>query len=128
MEELDYLLFFHSTERSATQGTSAVLAFIVKACSLLCTRCLRKEDIQLADQYLHLFCQKYEEVNGKDACTPNMHLHLHLKQCLNDYGPTYAFWCYAFERYNGMLGNFPTNQKSIEPQLIEIMLIAPRVT
>ena len=95
----------------------------VKACSLLCTRCLRKEDIQLADQYLHLFCQKYEEVNGKDACTPNIHLHLHLKQCLNDYGPAYAFWCYAFERYNGMLGNFPTNQKSIEPQLIRKCLL-----
>ena len=95
----------------------------VKACSLLCTRFLRKKDIQLADQYFHLFCQKYEEVNGKNACTPNMHLHLHLKQCLNDYGPTNAFWCYAFERYNGMLGNFSTNQKSIEPQLMRKCLL-----
>ena len=59
----------------------------VKACNLLSTRYLKKENILLADQYLQLFCKKYEEVNGKEACTPNMHLHLHLKECLNDYGP-----------------------------------------
>lgn len=27
----------------------------VKACSLLCTRCLLKENVNLADQYLHMF-------------------------------------------------------------------------
>lgn len=89
----------------------------VKACNLLSTRYLKKENILLADQYLQFFCKKYE-VNGKEACTPNMHLHLHLKECLNDYGPLYSFWCYAFERYNGMLGKFPTNNKNIEPQLM----------
>ena len=30
---------------------------------------------------------------------------------------------YAFERYNGILGNFPTNQKSIEPQLMRKCLM-----
>ena len=89
----------------------------VKACFFLCNRYLEKENVTLADHYLHLFCQKFEEVNGSNACTPNMHLHLHLKGCLIDYGPLYAFWCFAFERYNGMLGSFPTNQKNIEPQL-----------
>ena len=83
----------------------------VKACSLLCNRYLEKENVTLADHYLRLFCQKFEEVNGSNACTPNMHLHLHLKKCLIDYGPLYAFWCFAFERYNGMLGSFATNQK-----------------
>ena len=52
----------------------------VKACNLLSTHYLKKENILLADQYLQLFCKKYEEVNGKEACTPNMHLHLHLKE------------------------------------------------
>ena len=94
----------------------------VKACNLLSTRYLKKENILLADQYLHFFCKKYE-VNGKEACTPNMHLHLHLKECLNDFGPLYSFWCYAFERYNGMLGKFPTNNKNIEPQLMRKCLL-----
>lgn len=95
----------------------------VKACSLLCTPCLLKKNVELADKYLHMFCSQFLEVNGRAACTPNMHLHLHLKECLYDYGPLYAFWCYAFERYNGMLGNFPTNQKNIEPQLMRKCLI-----
>ena len=76
-------------------------------------------NIDLSDQYLKLFCVKFQEVNGPEACTPNMHLHLHLKECFLDYGPTYAFWCYAFERYNGILGSFPTNNKCIEPQLMK---------
>jgi hypothetical protein len=52
-----------------------------------------------------------------------MHLHLHLKECILDYGPLYAFWCFPFERYNGMLGNFPTNLRHIEPQLMKKCLM-----
>uniref|UniRef100_A0A1X7VCB3 Uncharacterized protein n=1 Tax=Amphimedon queenslandica TaxID=400682 RepID=A0A1X7VCB3_AMPQE len=94
----------------------------MKACSSLCTRYLKKENIQLADRYLQLFCSNHEEVNGKEACTPNMHLHLHLKQCLNDYWPLYSL-SYAFERYYGMLGRFLTNQTVKEPQLMRKCLL-----
>lgn len=51
-----------------------------------------------------------------------MHLHLHLHQSLQDYGPTYAFWLYAFERYNGILGSFHTNNKGIESQTMQWFL------
>ena len=95
----------------------------VKACTLLCTRCLVKENVELAHQYLHMFCKMFLEVNGPASCTPNMHLHLHLKECLYDYGPPYAFWCYAFERYNGLLGSFPTNQRNIGSQLMKKCLL-----
>ena len=96
----------------------------VKACiSFVYTYLVKEYNIELADQYLRLFCTKFQEVNGNKSCTPNMHLHLHLKDCLLDYGPPYAFWCYAFERYNGMLGSFPTNQKCIEPQLMKKCLL-----
>ena len=95
----------------------------VKATSLLCSQYLKKSNIELADQYLNMFCSKFEAVNGKAACTPNMHLHMHLKKCIHDYGPLYSFGCYAFERYNGMLGSFPTNQKNIEPQLMKKCLM-----
>ena len=49
----------------------------VKACTLLCTRFLHKRNISLADKYLHMFCCKFQEVNGPHACTPNMHLHIY---------------------------------------------------
>lgn len=43
---------------------------------------------------------------------------LHLKNSLTDYGPVYSFWCFAFERYNGILGSYHTNTKRIEPQIM----------
>ena len=91
----------------------------VKACKLLCTRTITTSNIEQAHQYLKLFCTKFESVNGHEVCTPNMHLHLHLSECLLDYGPLYGFWCYSFERYNGTLGKYPTNQKQIESQLMK---------
>ena len=46
-------------------------------------------------------------------------MHAHLGSCVLDYGPLHGFWLYAFERYNGILGSFPNNNRSIEDQLIE---------
>lgn len=39
-----------------------------------------------------------------------------------DYGPLHSFWCFAFERYNGMLGSMPNNIRSIESQLMKRFL------
>lgn len=50
--------------------------------------------------------------------TPNMHLHMHLLDCVLDYGPVYAFWLFSFERYNGILGDYGTNQRATELQLM----------
>ncbi len=90
----------------------------VRACSLLRHNTLRKQDLFTADLLLLQFCRLFHGLYGSDSCTPNMHLHLHLKQCLLDYGPCHAFWCYAFERYNGVLGSVHTNRRAIESQLM----------
>lgn len=47
-----------------------------------------------------------------------MHMHLHLKDMILDYGPVYGFWLFSYERYNGILEQQPTNNCSIEIQLI----------
>ena len=51
-----------------------------------------------------------------------MHMHGHLKEVLIDFGPVQEFWCYSFERFNGVLGNQPTNNRSVEPQLLQRFL------
>jgi hypothetical protein len=94
----------------------------VLACRILCKRSLSSSDIQLSDSLLLHFCKKVEELFGKSAVTPNMHLHCHLKEVLLDYGPVYAFWLFSYERYNGILGSQPNNNKSIEPQLMNRFL------
>lgn len=74
------------------------------------------EDIKVADLLLIQFCKRVKRVFGSNVVTPNMHMHFHLTQCLQDYGPLHSFWLYSFERYNGLLGNQPTNNRSIELQ------------
>ena len=49
----------------------------------------------------------------------NMHMHCHLADCIRDYGPLHAFWVFSFERFNGLLGDQPTNNRSIEQQLMK---------
>ena len=90
----------------------------VRACSILCSRFIKKSDVNTADQLLLLFCRKCEMLYGPTVCTANFHLHLHLKQSFLDFGPPHAFWCFAFERFNGILGNYYTNKRAIEVQLM----------
>ena len=52
-----------------------------------------------------------------------MHLHGHLKDVSLNYGPVQEFWCFSFERYNGILGKQPTNNCAIEPQLLQQFLL-----
>ena len=94
----------------------------VNACRILCSRIITTSDIRTAHGYLLLFCKKVETIYGKSVCTANMHLHLHLAECLQDYGPVHSIWCFPFERFNGVLGAYHTNNKSIEIQIMKKFL------
>ena len=72
--------------------------------------------VEEAHRLLRAYCEGVEDYFGKQSCTMNMHLHLHLRDCAMDYGPLYGYWCFPFERYNGTIGNYTTNYKSIEKQ------------
>ena len=96
----------------------------MRAVKLLTGRILTVSDLTEADSLLQQFCITFEELYGDRHCTMNMHLHLHLHlcRCLQDFGPGHAFWLYAFERYNGILGSFHTNNTRIESQLVQKFL------
>ena len=49
-------------------------------------------------------------------------MHSHLLECIVDYGPLHGFWCFAFERFNGILGSMPNNNRSVEVQLMKRFL------
>ncbi|OAD75695.1 hypothetical protein PHYBLDRAFT_166923 [Phycomyces blakesleeanus NRRL 1555(-)] len=61
---------------------------------------------------LEEFCVGCEDFYKPDVFTQNMHLHLHLKEMIEDFGLIYGFWLFSFEHYNGVLKWFETNQKS----------------
>lgn len=94
----------------------------VLACRILGMKHITKTNLKLGDALLLRFCKRVQLLFGKECITPNMHLHCHLSESMMDYGPLYSFWCFAFERYNGMLGSMPNNNRSIESQLMERFL------
>ena len=94
----------------------------VLACRIICRRKLTTVDISLFDGLLMKFCTQVQNIYGESAITPNMHMHGHLKQVMEDFGPVYAFWLFAYERYNGILGSQPSNNRSIETQLMNRFL------
>ena len=94
----------------------------VKACYLLCRRTITNEELLEADTLIMEYCQSYVEIYGKECCTPNLHLHGHLASCIRDYGPVYAFWLFSFERLNGVLGSYHSNNQAISVQVMRKFL------
>ena len=90
----------------------------VMTCSLFCSTVITESRAQLAHSYILKFCRNIEELYGKHRITPNMHLHTHILDCILDYGPVYSFWLFSFECYNGILGEYGTNQRAVEIQLM----------
>ena len=90
----------------------------VLACRRLCQKTLSQADLTIADGLLLKFCKKCVDLYGPRSITPNMHLHCHLADCIRDFGPCHSFWLFSFERYNGILGKEPNNNRSVELQLM----------
>jgi len=72
--------------------------------------------------YCYNFVEELVRIYGDSVATPNMHLHAHLRECIEDYGPVQSFWLFSFERYNGLLGRQPHNSKYIEIQIMRRFL------
>ena len=96
--------------------------YFVKICYLLCRRTITQEQLHECDLLIDTFCTTFVHLYGADHCTINMHLHGHLPDCVRDYGPVYSFWCFAFERMNGILGDYHTNNHHISVQIMRRFL------
>lgn len=66
----------------------------VRSCCILTSYCIRQSNLTTADLLLLQFCRDFCRLYGDISCTFNMHLHLHLKQTLLDFGPPHASWCF----------------------------------
>ena len=94
-----------------------------KACALLCRPFIHRSELKKGDELLLQFCKAFERIIGTELVTPNMHLHGHLRDCIIDMGPLFSFWCFSFERYNGILEKFQKNWHCPEIQLMEKFVI-----
>ncbi|OAD66750.1 hypothetical protein PHYBLDRAFT_152021 [Phycomyces blakesleeanus NRRL 1555(-)] len=70
------------------------------------------EDLDKAHCSLEAFCVECEILYDLDPLSPNMHLHLYLKETIVSFGPVYGYWLFSFERFNGVLKNYATNWRN----------------
>ena len=79
----------------------------VMACHKLCRPVIEWQDVENAHKLFVEFCKEFKERYGNADLVPNLHMLLHIKRCIADFGPIYAFWCFGFERYFcSILGTF----------------------
>ena len=74
------------------------------ACKILTSRELQKSELNEAFTKLVNMNKLIEGKYGQVKISPNLHLCLHICECALDYGPLSSFWCFSFERMNGIIG------------------------
>jgi hypothetical protein len=82
-----------------------ILNYFVRACNILVCRIIAKSAFEEAHRCLLSMVKLIEKNYGPKKITANLHLCLHICECALDYGPLFSFWCFGFERMNGLLGN-----------------------
>jgi len=92
--------------------------YFVTACKIYSSSVVSLTEIDKAYDFMCKFFMAAEQLYGPRFLIINSHLHLHLSSCYKDYGPWYGFWLFSFERYNGLLGQYHTNQLSVEIQIM----------
>ena len=90
---------------------------LVQSCHILLQPVISKRQVEQAHTYLVEYCKSFESLYGPEHCTPNMHMCCHIKDCLLDFGPLSAFWCFPYERYNGLLEGMSKSWVSPEKQM-----------
>ena len=91
----------------------------VSACAIYCSTTISTANIDKGHELMQKKFESAETLYGPSFLSLNTHLHLHLNQCFKDFGPCYGYWLFSFERYNGLLGQYLTNQRAIEIQLMQ---------
>ena len=89
---------------------------------------LSVDDLTRADEKIMEFLKLFESHYGKECCTPNMHLHAHIKECILDFGPISAFLTFPFEKFNGILESFSKNWMKPEEQITRKFLSFQELT
>ena len=64
----------------------------VKACHILCKPFISVAEANEAHIFLKAYNNNFSEIYGEQRCKPNMHLALHLRESILDYGPIFSCW------------------------------------
>ncbi|KAI0044241.1 hypothetical protein FA95DRAFT_1497378 [Auriscalpium vulgare] len=88
----------HSRRRKSLYDTMLLLCAGVR---LLSTKRISMAQAKAGQVYLSTYCQRLLLLGV--TLTINHHLAMHFARMIKIFGPVYAWWLFAFERFNGML-------------------------
>ena len=84
---------------------------LVTAIKLATKRRITSEDIAGYEFHMHAYLKSLLVLYPSSSLTPYQHLALHFGPFLTRFGPTHAWRCYPFERYNHIMQRTPNNQR-----------------
>ena len=74
------------------------------------TKTMSYDQARFFDGHMHQYLTSLRSLFDHDL-VPNHHMALHLRECLEMFGPVQAWWTFPFERYNGILAKLNKNNK-----------------
>ncbi|EJD50001.1 hypothetical protein AURDEDRAFT_45885, partial [Auricularia subglabra TFB-10046 SS5] len=83
--------------------------YLVKAVDLATRRSTSRERCQAYLKIITYYLRNLQTLYPSVSITPNHHLSTHLPEFLLRFGPPHSWWAFPFERYNGILQRFTTN-------------------
>ncbi|KAI0340552.1 hypothetical protein BDW22DRAFT_1448365 [Trametopsis cervina] len=86
---------------------------LVVAVEASTSKIMSKERAEFFDHHMYAYLVSLRELFDHDL-VPNHHLALHLRECMEMFGPVHSWWAFPFERYNGVIAKLNTNNKSAE--------------
>jgi hypothetical protein len=84
---------------------------LVAAIKLASMRRMTQRRIKQYHHHMYQYLSRLVDLYPGTSITPTQHLALHFDTFLSRFGPTHAWRCFPFERYNYVLQRIPTNMK-----------------
>jgi hypothetical protein len=84
---------------------------LVSAVRLGTMRKITPHRITQYNSHIHQYLSSLSELYPNNSITPYQHLSLHFGTHLQRFGPTHAWRCFPFERYNYLMQQISTNNK-----------------
>lgn len=93
-------------------------ALLSEAVRIITLPCITSQEISDLEDILEEHHHSYTALCGKWSVSINYHMVLHAPQMLRDFGPASGYWCFPFERYNGVLETVSNSGRTVEQQFI----------
>lgn len=84
---------------------------LITAIKIATMRTIHPDQILQYQEHIHAYLTSLLTLYPNTTITPYQHLSLHFGDLLKRFGPTYAWHCFPFERYNHRMQQISTNNK-----------------